>query len=111
MNTSPRQLTFRAFRRGPAGALSGFTAVGKVNIMNGKPPAAPMMDRNGDGFYNSPDSGVARTALGQGTTAIIKGPQVSTIFVGGGKGGSGGGKINLRRPILAAVRPGWRQMQ
>lgn len=79
--------------------------------MDGKPPAAPMMDRNGDGFYNSPDSGVARTALGQGVTAIIKGPQVSTIFVGGGKGGSGGGKINIRRPILAAVRSGWRQMQ
>lgn len=77
-----------------------------LNVMDGRRPAMPIMDLNGDGFYNGDDHFVARVEVGAGA-------QTQTIFTN--KEGHSlvkvDGDLDLRMPPELGLRPGWRQLR
>jgi type IV pilus assembly protein PilY1 len=90
-----------------------------INIVDGKSPSIPLMDRNGDGFYNATDGGVSRTQISGGATKIVYGQKTAKVFSGGvGGAGGGGGNcaagdpscVSPRLPPEVPIRPSWRQL-
>ena len=88
-----------------------------LNIMDGKPPSIPVMNRNGDAFYNAADGGVSRMTIDAGATGMVTGQKSITVLAGGpGASGSiygnnSGSPKDLRPMPEPSVRPSWRQMR
>ncbi|MFV0511947.1 MAG: pilus assembly protein [Shewanella algae] len=83
-----------------------------LNIMDGKPPSIPVMNRNGDAYYNSADGAVSRVTLGAGATTIVSSQDAIRVFSGGGNTDDPNAKALDNRPMPETpIRPSWRQMQ
>lgn len=78
-----------------------------LNIMDGKPPSIPVMDRNGDAFFNAADGGVSRVTLNAGATSVVTNLKTVTVFSGGAHNSS----TVMRAMPETPVRPSWRQLQ
>lgn len=75
-----------------------------LNIMDGLPPRTQIMDSNGDGVYNSSDSG-NRVNLPPGAISTAKTQGKITLSSGNDK------KIDLAAMPETSVRPSWRQIR
>jgi type IV pilus assembly protein PilY1 len=81
-----------------------------INIMDGKPPTAPLMDLSGDHFYNPADygvsasRGVARVELSPGAVSALRGARATMVF-------NGDANLLLRAMPETPARPSWRQIQ
>ncbi|WP_034389438.1 pilus assembly protein [Comamonas thiooxydans] len=77
-----------------------------INIMDGKRPTIQLFDTNGDGFYNSADGNVSRTAVKTGTPLLItKRDRIADLT------GGGGARDTLARMPEQSTRPSWRQIK
>ena len=76
-----------------------------MNIMDGKKPGVQVMDRNGDGYYNSKDDGVSRMGVPPGARNAVVGKETITLSGGDGK------PDELARMPEQPARPSWRQLQ
>lgn len=77
-----------------------------INIMDGKRPTIQLFDTNGDGFYNSADGNVSRTAIKTGTPLLITKRDRIVDLTGGG-----GARDTLARMPEQSTRPSWRQIK
>lgn len=75
------------------------------NIMDGKKPGVQVMDRNGDGYYNTSDDGVSRMTLPPGAISAVAGKKTVTLAGGDNKADK------LARMPEQPARPSWRQLQ
>lgn len=76
-----------------------------MNIMDGKKPGVQVMDRNGDGYYNTTDDGVSRMTLPPGAVSSVAGKKTIDITGGDKK------TDKLARMPDQPMRPSWRQLQ
>lgn len=76
-----------------------------MNIMDGKKPGVQVMDRNGDGYYNTSDDGVSRMTLPPGAISSVAGKKTLTLTGGDNK------PDQLARMPEQPMRPSWRQLQ
>ncbi|AOG23739.1 pilus assembly protein [Acidovorax sp. RAC01] len=76
-----------------------------MNIMDGKKPGVQVMDRNGDGYYNTTDDGVSRMTLPPGAISSVVGKKTLTLSGGDNK------PDKLARMPEQPMRPSWRQLQ
>ena len=77
-----------------------------MNLMDGKRPSVQIVDANGDGLYDSSDSGISRTQ-------VTKGPH-NLIATGTDKNTDIDVKNNkeeLARLPEQSLRPSWRQLK
>lgn len=79
-----------------------------LNIMDGKKPGIQVMDRDGDGLYNSSDNGVSRMTLPPGAVGSVTGKKTIKLT---GKMGGVDKDIELNRMPEQPLRPSWRQIQ
>ena len=75
-----------------------------INIVSGAPASVPIMDVNGDGFYNAVDNGYARM------TASSKELRIGTKDLQIRKGNDGSEDRLAKLPELV-LRPNWRQLK
>lgn len=76
-----------------------------INLMDGKRPQVQLMDKNGDGLYNSSDDSVSRISLTSGAqTAVTRGDKIVN------QGANGREDVFARMPE-EALRPSWRQLR
>ncbi len=88
-----------------------------LNIMDGRSPTVQLLDKNGDGYYNSSDniSGITtarmNTTGGSKTNIYLPNKVVAKGEVGQGGGNPLAASDEMRKMPEQPLRPSWRQVQ